>query len=142
MFFFRGKPAFEVRQSAVFEFGSLVQVVIPFGFLYLSLYAFDLFTDALQFSYSLFFCIVTGPHGIGRCSAILEFLLKRIEPFPACLVCLLSQGGFLYLHLHDLSGGGIEIRRKGVDLGTDHCRGLVNKVNCLVGEEPVGDVPV
>ena len=58
------------------------------------------------------------------------------------LVGLLFQGGLLDLQLDDFPAHHVQLGGHGVHLGTDHGAGLVNEVDGLVGEEPVGDIAV
>ena len=57
-------------------------------------------------------------------------------------VGLLFQGGLFDLVLDDLSLDHVQLGGHGVDLRADEGAGLVDEVDGLVGEEPVGDVPV
>ena len=57
-------------------------------------------------------------------------------------VLFLLKSRFLNLHLDDLPGYGIQLCGHGVHLGTDLGAGLVHKIDGLVRQEPVGDIPV
>ena len=58
------------------------------------------------------------------------------------LVRLLLQGGLLDLVLDDLPADHVHLRGHGVHLRADHGAGLIHQVDGLVGQEPVGDIPV
>ena len=57
-------------------------------------------------------------------------------------VGLLFQGGLFDLVLDDLPLDHIQLGGHGVNLRADEGAGLVDEVDGLVREEPVGDVPV
>ena len=71
-----------------------------------------------------------------------EVLLELVQPGPRARVGLLAQGLPLDLELHDPAGQLVQLGRHRVDLGAQARRRLVDQVDGLVGQEPVGDVAV
>ena len=69
-------------------------------------------------------------------------MLQHFQTLLARTVGLLFQGGLLDLHLSDLPLQLIELGRKGIQLGLDQCARLVDQVDRLIRQEPVGDIAV
>ncbi len=65
---------------------------------------------------------------------------QLVEAGDAGGVGLLGQCRLLDLQPHDPAGQLVQLGRHRVDLGTQPRAGLVNQVDRLVGQEPVGDV--
>ena len=57
-------------------------------------------------------------------------------------VFFLFEGSLLNFMLNDLALDHVQLGRHGVNLGSDHGACLVDKVDGLVGQEPVGDIPI
>ena len=57
-------------------------------------------------------------------------------------ILLAAERGALDLHLHHLAVNLVNLGGEGINLDAELGGGLVNEVNGLVGEEPVGDVAV
>jgi len=66
----------------------------------------------------------------------------RSQPRLAGRVGLLGQRGLLDLQPHHPAGQLVQLGRHRVDLGAQHRTGLVDEVDRLVRQEPVGDVAV
>ena len=79
--------------------------------------------------------VTLGPQ-VGQMAA------QRLEPVLAGRVGLLLERGLLDLQLHHPARDLVELLRHRVDLGADHGAGLVDQVDRLVGQEPVGDIAV
>ena len=73
---------------------------------------------------------------------VAELPVEPLEALPGRLVALLRQRDALDLELHDAALDLVELGRHGVDLDPQPRGGLVDQVDRLVGEEPVGDVAV
>ena len=58
------------------------------------------------------------------------------------LVLLLLQSGLLDLHLDDLPGHRVQLSRHGVHFRPDLGAGFIDQIDGLVGQEPVGDIPM
>ncbi len=69
-----------------------------------------------------------------------QLLLELAEPLARRLVRLLAQRLALDLELHDAAAHLVELRRHRVDLHAQLRRRLVDEVDRLVRQEPVGDV--
>jgi hypothetical protein len=71
-----------------------------------------------------------------------QLLLEPSQALPQRGVALLLEGLPLDLELHDAAGDLVELSGHRVDLRPEPRRRLVHEVDGLVGQEPVGDVPV
>ena len=69
-------------------------------------------------------------------------LRRSVQAGLAGRVVLLGQRGLLDLQPHHPAGELVELGRHRVDLGAEHRAGLVDQVDRLVRQEPVGDVAV
>ena len=85
-----------------------------------------------------------GTPGRGDRSGLLlevgQLLLDALQPILRRLVLLDLQRLALDLELHDAAIDLVERLRLGIDLHPEPRRGLVDKVDRLVGQEAVGDV--
>ena len=72
-----------------------------------------------------------------------EEIAKIVERWTGIPVSRLVQGEReKLLHLDDLPGDGIQLRRHGVHFRTDLGAGLVHQVDGLIRQEPVGDIEI
>ena len=71
-----------------------------------------------------------------------QFPIQTPEPVPGRGVRFLPQRLAFDLEPHDPALDFVEFDGQGIDLHAELRRGLVHQVDGLVGEEPVGDVPV
>ncbi len=69
-----------------------------------------------------------------------QLLLQLLQAFLGSLVLFLLERLALDLQLHDLAVHLVQCLRLGVDLGAQAGGGLVDQVDGLVGQVPVGDV--
>ena len=71
-----------------------------------------------------------------------ELVVQRVEPLARRRVALLLERDLLDLELQDAALDHVDLGRHGVDLDAQLRRRLVDEVDRLVGQEPVGEVPV
>ena len=83
-----------------------------------------------------------GPHRVGLGAQVGQLLAQLLQPGLAGRVVLLGQRRLLDLQPGHPPGQLVELGRHRVDLGAQHRAGLVDEVDRLVGQEPVGDVAV
>ena len=81
-------------------------------------------------------------HGVGLGAQVGELAAQLVEPGPARRVLLLRERGLLDLQPRHLAGDLVERRGHRVDLGAQPGAGLVDEVDGLVGQEPLGEVAV
>ena len=133
---------FQGGDAAVLELGGLVQVVLPLGPLQVGVGLLQVGPELLDLADGALFVVPLGLLGLELLPHVGELLLDLRQVLLAEGVGLLLQGGFLNLVLDDLPLNHVQLRGHGVDLRADEGAGLVDEVDGLVGEEPVGDVPV
>ena len=127
---------------AVLELGGLVQVVLPLGLFQFCVGALQVGPDLLDLADGVLLVVPLGLLGLELLPHVGEFLLDLRQVFLGEAVGLLFQGGLLDLVLDDLPLDHVQLGGHGVDLCADEGAGLVDEVDGLVGEEPVGDVAV
>ena len=133
---------FQSGDLAVLELGGLVQVVLPLGLFQLGVGAFQVGPQLLDLADGLFFVVPLGFLGLEFLPHVRQFLLDFRQMFLGQTVGLLFQGGLFDLVLDDLPLDHIQLGGHGVNLRADEGAGLVDEVDGLVREEPVGDIPV
>ena len=137
-----GQLLLQLGQAAVFQLGSLVEVVFPLGLFNGGVGLLDLLPDGLQAADAALLVVPPGFHGVVLLAHFGQFFLNGREALGAQGVGLLFQGGLLDLVLHDLAAQIVQLGGHGVHLGADHGAGLVHQVDGFVGQKAVGDVPV
>ena len=133
---------FQRGDLAVLELGGLVQVVLPLGLLQLGVGALQVLPQLLDLADGLLLVVPLGLLGLEFLPHVRQFLLDLRQMFLGQTVGLLFQGGLFDLVLDDLPLDHIQLGGHGVNLRADHGAGLVDEVDGLVREEPVGDIPV
>ena len=133
---------FQGGNGAVLELGGLVQVILPLGLFQLGVGVFQVGPELLDPADGLLFVVPLGLFGLEFLPHVGQLLLDLRQVLLGQVVGLLFQGGLLDLVLDDLPLDHVQLRGHGVDFCANEGAGLVDEVNGLVGEEPVGDVPV
>ena len=72
----------------------------------------------------------------------LQFAFEILQPVLGAGIALFLERLLLDLQPHDFAVDRIELFRLGIDLHLQPRRGLVDQIDRLVGQEPVGDVAV
>ena len=132
----------QLGDAAVLQLGGPVQVVLPLGLLQLGVGALQLLPELLHLADGVLLVLPLGLLGVELVPHIGQFLLDLRQMLLRQLVGLLLQGGLLDLVLDDPPLDHVQLGGHGVHLGADHGAGLVHQVDGLVGQEPVGDIPV
>ena len=140
--FFGAEPALQLRQSAEAQFGGPVQVVVALGLLGLLPDLLHLLAQRLDPAQRLSLGLPLRAQRVGLCPQVGELLAQFLQPGLAGRVVFLGERGLLDLQAHDPSGELIEFGGHGIDLGPDDRAGLVDQVDGLVRQEPVGYVAV
>ena len=128
--------------AAVLELGGSVQVVLPLGLLQFGVGGLQVGPELLDLADGPLLVLPLGALGVELLPHVGELFLDLRQVLLRDGVVLLLQGGLLDLVLDDLPLDHVQLRGHGVDLRADEGAGLVDEVDGLVGEEPVGDVPV
>ena len=132
----------QVGEDAVPQLGGAVQVVVAFGDLDLAPHLFDLLAHLPLVVDRRLLALPLAAHRRVAGPQVGEFTSERLQARLARLVGLLGQRRLLDLEPHHAAGHFVEFSGQGVDLGADQGAGLVDEVDRLVGQEPVGDVAV
>ena len=140
--FLFGQFGLQFGQTAVFEFGRPVEVVAFLRFFDLVIQAFQLFAQFLHFANGSLFVFPLGFQFIKLAAHFGEFLADFFQMLLGQLIALFLQGRFFDFMLNDFALDHIQFRRHGVNFRTDHGAGFIHQVDGLIGQEPVGDVPV
>ena len=140
--FLLGQLLAESGEFAVLELGCPVQVIGAFGLFNLRIGLLDLLAQVVDLGDGFLLGFPAGLHGIEGVTALSQFLLHFMQVLLGELVVVLLQGGFLDFQLHDPAAHIIQLCGQGIDLRADHGAGFIHKVNGLVGEETVRDIPV
>ena len=135
-------PPLQLGDAPVAQLGGPVEVVVAFGLLGLQAHPLQLAAQLLQPADGLPFGLPLGPLGVGLGAQVGQFAAELVEPGQAGRVVLLAQRGLLDLQPHHPPGQLVQLGRHRVDLGTQPGAGLVDQVDRLVRQEPVGDVAV
>src|SRR5215813_7765921 len=136
------QPPLKLGQFAVAQLGGAVEVILAFGLLDLDAGLFNLLAQASQPLYRLFLGLPLGAERVGLRPRLGKLFFELLQPFARRRIGLLLQRLALDFELHTAAQNFVEFRRHRIDLGAQFRGGLVNQVNRLVGQEPVGDVAV
>ena len=132
----------EFGNPPVADLGRPVQIVVALGRFQIAPGRFQLLANLLYLTDRALFLLPLMAHDVHPGAEIGQFAVQLLESFPAGLVLLLLQGGLLDLQLHQAAVHLVEFLRHAVHLGADHGTGLVDQVDGLVRQEPVGDIAV
>ena len=141
-FFLLLELLFRLGQVAVFELRGLFEVVALLGGFDVAVQLLDLLTQLLHAADGVLFVFPFGLHGVEGLALLGQLLLQLGKSCLGELVVFVLERGLLDLHLDDLAVDDVQLGRHGVHLGADHGAGLVDEVDGLVGQEPVGDIAV
>jgi hypothetical protein len=127
---------------AVGDLRHLPELPTPLSVLGLAPQHLDRGLDLADLVDDLLLALPLGPH---RARALLELGDLTLHVLQACLarrVALLLERLLLDLQLHQLALHGVDLRRHAVHFHLDLGRCLVDEIDRLVGQEPIGHVPV
>ena len=71
-----------------------------------------------------------------------NLLAQSLQALLGGIVCLLHERLLFYLHLRELTRCGVDLHRHGVKLHAQAACSLVYQVDCLVGQEAIGNIAV
>ena len=133
---------FELRQVAIFELRSFFVLAVFLGSFDIAVQLLDLFTQLLDLTDCLFFVFPLRLHGVEALAVFGKLLLQLGKARLGKLVVLVFERCLFDLHLDNLAVDDVEFGRHRVHFGADHGASLVDEVDCLIGQEPVGDIAV
>ena len=132
----------ELRDLTVHDLGGLGEITVAFGDALLRpqfLEARLLLADTLD---RVPLVLPPQVHGVPGVLQVRELGVDLLQPVPGGRIILLGKGLLLDLQLHELALYLVQFLRLALDLDLELAGGLVYQVYGLVGQEPVGDVPV
>ena len=134
--------ALEPGQGPVLQLGGAIQVVGPHGLVDLELDLLDALAELPRLLDGRLLALPLLAQGLGLLLELRQLPLDLLQAVARGGVGLLLQRLALDLELENAAGDLVQLRRHGVDLGAQPGRRLVDEVDGLVGQEPVGDVAV
>ena len=132
----------ERGEGAVLQLGHAVQVVGARRLLDLDLHLLDALAELARPLDGRLLLLPLLAHRLGLGLQARQLLLELLQAVPRRGVGLLLQRLALDLELQDAPRDLVELGGHRVDLGPEPRRRLVDEVDRLVGQEPVGDVAV
>jgi len=136
------KPLLKLRQSAVFQLGQLLQVVVSLGLFHLLFYSFYLFLCLLDLGYGLLLAFPLSAHGSVLVFQLSQLFLQSLQSGSGTAVCFFGQSLLFDFQLHYLSGYFIQLRRHAVNFSSYPGSRLIHQVYGLIRQESVGYVTV
>ena len=134
--------ALQLRKAAVLELRGAVEVVFALRLFNLRVDLLDLLAQLLHLADGLLLVLPLGLHLVEARAHVRKLLLDLGQMLLRDGVRLLLEGGLLDLVLHDLAADVVQLLGHGVHLGADHCAGLIDQVDGLVGQKTVGNIAV
>ena len=132
----------ELMEGAEPELGRPVEIAAPLGVGHRRPRGVDLLRDLPDPPDGVLLALPARLEGGGPLLQVGELAIQALEALPRRLVGLLGERHALDLELHDAALDLVELGRHRVDLDPEPRGGLVDQIDGLVGQEPVGDVPV
>ena len=133
---------FKRRQVGVFELCSRFVLVPELSILDIGVHLLDLALELLDLVNAALFGLPTRLLLVELVLEVCKLLGELCKAILRELIGFLFKRRFLDLKLHDLAAHVVKLGRHGVDLGADERAGLIDKVDGLIGQEPVGDIAV
>ena len=131
---------FELGDLAVAQLGRALQIGVALGALGVAVRLLESLLRFADRGDRLLLGLPAGLHLAGALAQVRQLALDRLAARDRRIVTLLLQRVQLDLELLDAALDLVDLGRHRVDLDAEARRGLVDQVDCLVGEEAVGDV--
>ena len=132
----------EGRDGGVAQLGCLGQVTLARHALHLELGVLDLGLEVLRPVDRPLLVLPVCLHAVELLAGRRDLLAQRGETLLGGVVLLLDERLLLDLHLRELTVDRVDVDGHGVELHAQARGGLVDEVDGLVGQKPVGDVAV
>ena len=137
-----GQPLFKAGDDAIGQLSRPPEVALALGLVKLCPCAVKLFLDVAG-RFQLVALILPLRRHLGRFLRQVGQLAGQLfQPVLRCRILFLLQRLGLDLALQDLPVQGVKLFGLGIHLHPQPRRGFVHQVDCLVGQEAVGDVAV
>ena len=137
---FRFKRALKPRDDIILQFTGARIITLALGYRKFVSGILDLLPEFLQFLDG-FLLILPLRHPVRKFFRFIGKLpVKCFEPVDAQPVIFLFERFSLYLKLCHLTVQFIKLRRHGIKFSLYQCTCLVNKVDGLIRQEPVGNI--
>ena len=140
--FFLFQLLFQFRQTAVFEFRSLVEVISLFCAFDIRIQLLNICTQLLYLANGIFFVVPARLHRIELLAHLCQFLLNFRQMLLRQLVILFLEGCFFNFVLNDFALNNIQFCRHGVNFRANHCTRFIDQINRLIRQESVGNIPI
>ena len=141
MLIFIGQLLFKLGDAAVADLRHLAQITLALGLLLLHPGMVDARLDAADFLDDLFLQGPMALHAFQLLIDVGQFCFKLLQPLPGSGILFLFQGHPLNLKLDAMPFHLINLGGHAVDFNAQPGGRLVNEVNGLVRQKPVGDIP-
>ncbi len=126
----------------VTDFRHLGQIALPLGLLLFGAKQFLRFLDLADGLDKVLFILPMGLHGKYLFLHFAQIGFEFRQPFPRNSIRFLFHGFPLDFQLDDLSLDFIDFGRHAVDFDTQLGSTFIHQIDGLVGQKPVGDIPV
>ena len=142
-FFFQFLELFlQFRQTAILEFGKLVEIIVVLGRFHVLLHLVNGFLDLANLGNASLFFLPASRHLIVLCFHLFQFLTDLFETVSRLLIFFFGKGLFLNLELKHTAAAFIQFRRHGINFRTQTGCRFVDKVDGLIRQEPFTDIAV
>ena len=137
----RGRePLLELGDRAVLELRRATQIGLALRPLQFHLGLLDLLLELGHGAHGVLLALPLGVHRVRALALLGQRPLELLAPRDRPRIVVIAQRLELDLELHDVPVDLVDLGRLGVDLHPDPRGGLIDQVDRLVGQEPVGDV--
>ncbi len=136
------KLLLQVRNRLVLQTGGLLQIAASLGLFELPLGLFHLLLEGLDVVDPAFFRLPLGGQRAVSLFEVRHLLFDVLEPLFAGRIGLFFEGLPLDLELHDPAADAVQLGGQRVILEPQLGGGLINQVDRLIRQPPIGDVPI
>ena len=133
---------FKRGQIVIFEFCRFFVFVVKLSLLNICVSLLDFRLELLDLVNALLFGLPARLHLVELVFVFGELGAELLKTLLGELIRFLFQSHLFDFKLHYLAAYIVKLRGHGVDLGADGSARLIDKVDCLVGQETVGNISV
>ena len=132
----------QAGQLAVFQLSGTVKIVFVFCAGNIRVNLFNAFTELLNLGNCIALVVPARFHVVELVALFGKLAANFDKVFLRVFVIVAGKSGFFNLQTHYFPGNFVHFGRHGVHFRLDERTCLVNKVDSLVGKEPVGNITV
>lgn len=132
----------QAGQLAVFQLSGTVKIVFVFCAGNIRVNLFNAFTELLNRGNCIALVVPARFHVVELVALFGKLAANFGKVFLRVFVIVAGESGFFNLQTHYFPGNFVHFGRHGVHFRLDERTCLVNKVDSLVGKEPVGNITV